>query len=178
MRLLTTTLRFGNHADWQAAADPLRDARYGVIETSEGQLRAIHFRPWPKLISWPEFWPAGKGYHMPGPPDRCLLYYNQPRAHSNFLALKYVVSSRRTSYRTVRAAGEVLDAIAELKSTDAILCDAGNSRLSDRMMQRLGWQSHKPQRWHRNYIKRFYGSFPKVRIPVEVADGDDSQFSK
>ena len=47
--------------------------------------------------------------------DRCLLYYNQPRRMPNFLALKYVVSTSGTSYRTFRAALAALDAIAEMK---------------------------------------------------------------
>ena len=79
----------------------------------------------------------------------------------NFLALKYIVSTRGTSYRTFRAALSVLDAIAELKQIDAIVCDAANIRLSDRLMARLGWEPHKPQRWHRNFIRRFYGKYPQ-----------------
>ena len=54
----------------------------------------------------------------------------------------------------------VLDQIARLKRTDALLCDIAGSRISDRLMSRFGWEPHKPQRWHRNYIKRFYGQYP------------------
>jgi hypothetical protein len=92
--------------------------------------------------------------------DRCLLYYNQPRRFSNFLALKYIVSTHGTTYATFRTALITLDQIAELKRTDAILCDAANSRLSDRLFRRFGWEPHKPQRWRRNFIKRFYGAYP------------------
>jgi hypothetical protein len=53
-----------------------------------------------------------------------------------------------------------LDRIAELKRTDAILCDAANTRLSDRLLRRFGWEPHKPERWRRNFIKRFYGVYP------------------
>jgi hypothetical protein len=134
--------------------------RYGVIETVRGELEAVHLRPWPKLVSLPEFWPLGPHYHCRGAADRCLLYYNQPRRMPNFLALKYVVSTRGTSYRTFRTALVVLDAIAAMKRIDAIVCDAANMRLSDRLMARLGWESHKPQRWHRNFIRRFYGKYP------------------
>jgi hypothetical protein len=93
------------------------------------------------------------------------LYYNQPRRIPNFLALKYIVSTSGTSYRTFRASLLVLDAIAELKQTNAIVCDAANFRLSDRLMARLGWEPHKPQRWHRNYIRRFYGKYPATSNP-------------
>jgi hypothetical protein len=138
----------------------IRAHRYGVIETAAGELRAVHLRPWPKLLALPEVLPLGANYHLRGEKDRCLLYYNQPRRVGNFLALKYIVSTFGTTFRTFRAALTALDAIAEIKQIDAIVCDAGNIRLSDRVMARLGWEPHKPQRWHRNFIRRFYGAYP------------------
>ena len=90
--------------DWAADGDALERRRYGVIETAGGELVAVHLRPWPKLLSWPEFWPTGPSYHAQGAPDRCLLYYNQPLRYSNFLALKYVASTPGTSYATLLAA--------------------------------------------------------------------------
>jgi hypothetical protein len=144
-----------------ANSERIRVRRYGVIETAGGVLRAVQLRPWPKLASLPEFLPLGPRYHCRGAADHCLLYYNQPRRMPNFLALKYIVSTRGTTYSTFRAALLTLDAIAELKQIDAIVCDAANIRLSDRLMSRLGWEPHKPQRWHRNYIRRFYGKFPE-----------------
>jgi hypothetical protein len=155
MRGLFTTI-----TDWTAGREQLRGRRYGVIETANGELVAFHLRPWPKLISWRELWPVGPAYHARGAEDRCWLYYNQPRRYSNFLALKYIVSTRGTSYATFRAALTALDKLAELKGTDAILCDAANTRLSDRLLARLGWAAHKPARWRRNFIKRFYGVYP------------------
>src|SRR5437762_9728184 len=148
-------------SDFGAGCDRIRARCYGVIETAGGELRAVHLRPWPKLIAAPEFLPLGSRYHSRGAADHCLLYYNQPRRMPNFLALKYVVSTLGTSYQTFRAALTVLDRIAELKQIDAIVCDAANVRLSDRLMARLGWEPHKPQRWHRNYIRRFYGVYPR-----------------
>jgi hypothetical protein len=134
--------------------------RYGVIETSGGELRGVHLRPWPKLLAAPELLPLGPKYHQRGEADRCLLYYNQPLRMPNFLALKYIVTTFGTSFRTFRAALAALDTIAEIKRIDAIVCDAANIRLSDRVMARLGWEPHKPQRWHRNFIRRFYGVYP------------------
>jgi hypothetical protein len=148
--------------DFDANSAQLCAGRYGVIEIVGGELRAIHLRSWPKLVSLSELWPLGPRYHCRGTADRCLLYYNQPRRMPNFLALRYVVSTAGTSYRTFRAALKVLDQIAELKRIDAIVCDAANIRLSDRLMERLGWEPHKPQRWHRNYIRRFYGVYPRA----------------
>lgn len=143
-----------------AAREALRRGRYGVIETTDGRVTAIHLRPWPKLLSWPEIWPTRGRYHARGDADRCLLYYNQPLGHTNFLALKYMVSTAGTSYATSRAALTQLDRIAALKRTDALLCDAANTRLSDRLLARFGWEAHAPARWRRNFIKRFYGVYP------------------
>jgi hypothetical protein len=150
--------------DFERERARLLTRRYGVIETFQGELVAIHLRPWPKLVSLTEILPLGPRYHRHGAADRCLLYYNQPRRMPNFLALKYVVSTPGTSYRTFRASLKALDAIAALKQIDAIVCDAANARLSDRFMARQGWEPHKPQRWHRNYIRRYYGEYPVGRV--------------
>lgn len=147
-------------ADLEACRERVRTRHYGVIETAGGVFVSLRVRPWPKLVSLLELWPLGPRYHCRGKADRCLLYYNQPRRMPNFLALRYVVSTPGTSYRTFRAALVALDMIAALKRTDAIVCDASNLRLSDRLMARLGWQPHRPQRWHRNFIRRFYGEYP------------------
>lgn len=146
--------------DFDAGRERIRTRRYGVIEVVGGELRAIHLRPWPKLVSLPEVLPLGSRYHARGDADRCLLYYNQPWRMPNFLALRYIVSTTGTRYATFRAALVALDRVAELKRTDAMVCDASNLRLSERLMARFGWEPHKPQRWHRNYIRRFYGVYP------------------
>jgi len=143
-----------------AHRDLLARSRYGVIETSAGQLRGIVLRPWPKLLSWPEVWPVGRRFHGRGPVDRCRLYYNQPRRMPNYLALKYVVTTPGTRFATFRAALEVLDSVAAIKGIDAIVCDAANGRLTDRVMNRLGWEPLHSTRWHRNFIRRFYGTYP------------------
>jgi hypothetical protein len=151
----TTTI-----TDWDASRELLLRGRYGLIETSGGRLVAVHLRPWPKLLSWPEMWPVADDYHARGEADRCYLYFNQPRRFSNFLALKYIVSTQGAGYASIRAALAALDRLAELKRIDALLCDAANTRISDRLLRRFGWAPHKPQRWRRNFIKRFYGVYP------------------
>jgi hypothetical protein len=157
--------------DGDAEREALVRGRYGVIETAGGRVVAVHLRPWPKLVSWPEIWPVGADYHARGAADRCLLYYNQPRRCSNFLALKYMASTAGTSYATARAAMQALDAIAALKRTDALLCDAANTRISDRLLARFGWEAHKPQRLRRNFIKRFYGTYPTHATLALVTPG-------
>jgi len=152
--------------DFHAQADVVRRRRYGVIDVRGGRLHRIVLRPLPKLISWPDLTLFGAWQHRHRAGDRCLLYYNQPRGSDNFLALKYVVSYRDATLATFHGALQVLDAIARLKRTDAIVCDVANLRISDRLAARWGWEPHCPSRWHRHFIKRFYGQYPDV--PREI----------
>jgi hypothetical protein len=155
---------------WPVATDLARDAellrrrRYGVIEIRAGNLERIVLPPWPKIVSLPEVWWLGGGEHAHGAGDRCRLYYNQPWSCPNFLALKYVVSSYQASFATVRRAAQVLDEIARLKRTDAIVCEASNLRISARLLARWGWERHCPGSRRRHYIKRFYGVYDAPRL--------------
>lgn len=152
-----------------ADCEALRRGRYGVIEVERGNLVAIHLRPWPKIISALEVEWLGRRRHEHTPGDRCLLYYNQPRRCSNYLALKYIVSQRDGTLPTFRRALDVLDEVARAKRSDAIVCDAWNLRISERLFTRQGWEPHLPARWHRHYIKRFYGAYPPQRVEIAPA---------
>jgi hypothetical protein len=155
---------FQTITDLTAGAEELRARRYGVIEAQDGHFYRVRLRPFPKIGSVPEILLLGDAYHRLVGGDRCLLYYNQPRRHSNFLAVKYLVSARGTRLATVQRALEVLDEIARLKRVDALLCDVANWRLSTAIMTRWGWEPHCPSRWHRHFIRRFYGEYP---LPAE-----------
>ncbi|MGE0610226.1 MAG: hypothetical protein AB7O62_24255 [Pirellulales bacterium] len=151
---------FETVTDLAAGADILRRRPYGVIEIADGQLHRIVLRPWPKLVCWPQMamfqrWPALRGRG-----DACRLYYNQPRWHRNYLALKYVVSTNDASFRSFRLAAIILDEIARIKRSDAILCDVANARISDRLLTRWNWQPLRPDSIQRLFIKRFYGNYP------------------
>jgi hypothetical protein len=106
----------------------------------------------------------GERRHRRWSEDRCRLYFNQPLRFSNFLAVPYLLSGRGTTLATVYAALWALDEIARIKRTDAILADVLNLRISDRLLARRGWAPHKPSRWHRHFIKRFYGKYPPVPL--------------
>ncbi len=153
---------FQTVTDLGAGADVLKRRAYGVIEAVDGQFRRVRLRPLPKLVSAPDIMLLGRWHHRHAAGDRCLLYYNQPWRFPDFLAVKYIVSSRDTAYVTFRRVLEVLDEIARLKQSDALLCELWNSRISRRMMVRWGWQPHCPSGWHRHYIKRFYGEYPPL----------------
>lgn len=155
---------FQTVTDLAAQADILRMRRYGVIDVTDERFRSVRLRPFPKLVSLADCILWGERYHRCRPGNRCLVYYNQPRGFGNFLALVYGLSARHTTLATFRRALGVLDQIAQLKGTDALLCDAANTRISDRLLARCGWEPHKPERWHRHFIKRFYGRYPPPQV--------------
>ncbi|MBM4093584.1 MAG: hypothetical protein FJ276_29875 [Planctomycetes bacterium] len=146
--------------DLRTGADSLRHRSYGLIVVANNRLHAVHLRPWPKLFSATELALPGAGLHWRSAGNHCWLYYNQPRRHRRFLALKYVVSSNLATFATFRAALVVLDEIARLKSSDAIVCEVRNHRISDRLLARWGWEPHVPSSARRHFIKRFYGRYP------------------
>ena len=152
--------RYETITDLRAPADSLRSRRYGVIEAAGGRFRRIVLRPFPALISGIHPVLLGGWHHRYREGDRCLLYFDQPRRFRNFLAVKYVVSSRGTSLATCRSVSEALDEVARIKGVDALLCELSNRRIAGSMVRRWGWEPHKPSLWHRHYIKRFYGIYP------------------
>jgi hypothetical protein len=150
---------FKSVIDLGQGAEILRQCPYGVIESRDGKFERVGLRPFPKIASGPDAILLGGLWHRYARGDRCRLYYNQPRRASNYLVLKYVQSSRDGSLASLRRALEVLDEIARLKKSDALLCDVANWRISTAIMARSGWEPHCPSMWHRHFIKRFYGSF-------------------
>jgi hypothetical protein len=143
-------------ADPAHARETLARRPYGVIETAGGELAAIHLRPWPKLFASPRR-PIASG-------DRCWLYYNQPRSCRDYLALKYVVSTRDCTFETARAAMVALDEIARIKRSLAIVCHVANDKISHRLLIRWGWERHLLESGRRHYIKRFEVTRPpKIR---------------
>jgi hypothetical protein len=160
--------------DLSGDADVLRRRRYGVIEVVDGRLRRVLLRPWPKILVGPEVLWLGRWMHQRRSGDRLLLYYNHPWRFPKFLALAYALSARETSLRSVHVGMGVLDEIARLKNSDALLCDAGNLRISDRLMRRFGWVPHCPASWwHRHFIKRFYGKYPARSPKSDIRSHED-----
>jgi hypothetical protein len=151
---------FETVTDLVEGAEVLRRRAYGVIEIADGRLCRVLLRPLPKIISAPEILLFGQWRHRHQQGDRLLLYYNQPWRFRNFLVLRYMVSARQTGFATFSRAVAVLDEIARIKQSDALLCDASNWRISEKLMARWGWRPHCPSRWHRHFIKRFYGQYP------------------
>jgi hypothetical protein len=157
--------------DIELQAETIKRRHYGVIEMEGGRLRRIVLRPFPKYVSVFEalFW--GNFCHRRLKGDRLRLFYNQPKQYPNYLSLKYAVSTRQTSLASMLGALAALDEIALIKQSDAILTDAANFRISDRFLRRHGFERHTKARYHRNYIKRFYGEYSTVR---RIRLGDDA----
>ena len=144
------------------AAETLRRRHYGVIEVADGRFRRVLLRPLPKIISMQEILLLGGWRHRGVSGDRIRLYFNRPRRYPNYLVLKYAESARATSFGTLARALAVLDEIARLTRSDALLCDVANGRITSRVLGRWGWTPHCRSRFHRHYIKRFYGEYPAV----------------
>lgn len=157
--------------DLDRQADVLRRRRYGVIEFVDQRFSAVYLRPWPKVISLAEIWWWGNRFHHRTAGDRGLLYYNQPWGHENFLTLKYAVSSRDVTLPTCYGALQLLDEIARLKGTDAIVTEVSNRRISDRVLTRMGWERHLLNSRRRHYIKRFYGTYPAAELSTRLCAG-------
>ena len=139
-------------------ADPVQQAlivqrRSGCIVTCGGSLVAIHARWWPyhgNLLM-----AALESSFRTLPADVCELYYHQPAGMPDFLTLSYARAGAITSLATLYAASQTLDEIARLRKTGAIVCHVTNSRISDRLLHRWGWQAHCLHWRGRHFIKRF-----------------------
>ncbi|MBI2824326.1 MAG: hypothetical protein HYX69_06530 [Planctomycetia bacterium] len=159
---------FQTVTDFRGQADVLRAARCGRIEVRDERFVAVSLRPWARHASHVEALLWGRFAHHARPGNHCWLYYHQPRRFPNFLVLSYVISGRGTTLATLRGALRLLDEIARLRGADALLCDVATSKISDRLLARWGWAPHAPRRWHRPFIKRFYGRYPPADEMLEA----------
>ncbi len=138
----------------------LAGRRYGSIVTRQGRLHAIYGRWWPHFGSMLQMlWDVNVRNVTA---DHCELYYHQSFSSPGFLTLSYVHSGYATSVSTLYAAGLVLDEVARLRGAKAIVSQVTNSRISDRVLERWGWEKHCLDWPGRHFIKRFYGNYPKI----------------
>lgn len=143
-----------------SSREVLRQRRAGRIVTRSGRLQAVYGRWWPYSgnllrVQLDTLFPSSDE-------DRCELFYHVPSSAAGFVTLDYVHSGPRTSLASCYAATLVLDEIATLKQSNAIVCHVTNRRISDRLLTRWGWQAHC-QHWKgRHFIKRLYGNYPAI----------------
>lgn len=148
--------------------DQLRRRRYGLIRVNRDGEASLYFRWWPKRVSIWESRTLGAWFHAGPHRDACRLYFAQPWGSESYLALTYIVTSHRTSLAWLRLAVALLDQVAVIKRSDAILCHVTNHRISDRLLRRWGWQPQSGASPSRLWIKRFYGDYSKA-LPVNFS---------
>ncbi len=147
--------------DVKAQQAVLRRRRYGVIEAANGKLVRIQLRPWPKFGSILEAHWIEATRSRRQRKDCCRLFYNEPIGNPGFLTLAFAESSINTSITTIFVTLSVLDQIAYLKNSNAIVAEVSNKRISDRALKHWGWERHLEHKPKRHWIKRFYGTYPE-----------------
>lgn len=138
----------------------LANRRAGKIVTCAGRLRCIQGRWWPYLGNHLDVLWDSSIRSMQS--DVCELYYHAPLACPRLLTLSYVRSGPKTSLSTFYAATLMLDEIARIKQTGAIVCNVTSGRLTDRLLRRWGWDEHCEGWTGRHFIKRLYGTYPEM----------------
>ncbi len=147
----------------------------GRIVTSDGRLVAIQrrllayrptrWRAWfdaKRRAAWLRKDESAESETSATGPYRCVLYYHHGWLSADFLVLSYVSSHPRASLSSFYCATLVLDELAREKGSHAIVAELTNERISDRLMQRWGWERHCLNWKGRHFIKRFYGTYPAL----------------
>ena len=146
----------------QQASAALRRWRRGRIVVESGRFHEVQLRVGLGSVSIAEVW----WYARFGRPrkDICWLDFHQPWGMPGFLTVDYVRSGSGTSLKSFLGACHVLDQIAEIRQTQAIVAHVSNASISDRLLQRLGWEEHLEHWSGRHWIKRFYHGYPNHSV--------------
>lgn len=153
--------------DLNAEADLIRRWRCGRILVRGGNFLGVQRRWFVGSVSVAQVWWQLRFGHNDD--DICWLDYHQPRGMPAFLTLDYLRSGKQAGYRSSNRACEVLDQISEIRGTQAIVAHVSNGRISDRVLDRLGWQQHMQQWDGRHWIKRFYDGYPSASKSIVQA---------
>lgn len=144
----------------------LRRLRSGRIMMRSGKFVGIQRLWFPARASIAQIWL--QSHWRSGDVDRCVLDFHQPWGSPGFLVLDYVRSGPATQLATFRGALEVLDEVARLRGTLAIVAHVSTHAISDRLLRRWGWQQHLQHQAGRHWIKRFYDGYPDSRLAVYI----------
>ena len=152
-------LCLGTVTDPISGADQIRRWRCGRIVMRDGRLVEIQRRLMCGSVSVAQVWWQAKF----GRADEnvCWLDYHQPFGMPAFLTLDYIRSGKTAGFKTFIGACHVLDEIARVRGASAIVAHVSNGTISDRLLQRSGWQRHMQQWSGRHWIKRFYDGYPE-----------------
>lgn len=147
--------------DLRASEDLIRRWRCGQIIMRDGRLVGIRRRYWPFPASILRVWLHTR--FRKGTADECRLDYRSSRL-GGFMVLDYIHSGPSTQLATFRGACQLLDEVARLRQSVAILAHVSTEAISDRLLRRWGWEPHASQMQGRHWIKRFYDGYPKVDL--------------
>ena len=132
--------------------DKLRSWRYGEIELADGKLVAIYPRWWPRVGSqWESY---RESYNRTLQADFCRAYYAFPRRAPGYMSVLYARSGPNTRYKTILSAVSIMDEIAILNNSNAIVCQIISERGTERLMKRWGYVRHAASLGDNHYIKR------------------------
>jgi len=152
------------YCDLTEDGDAIAGITRGRIVMRAGQLIAVEQHRLRSPISIAQIWWESNHGGLRG--DECLLDYHVPRGSSSFLTLDYVRSGTGTRSKTFVGACRVLDEIARLRGSDAIVAHVTNVRISERFLTRLGWERHQLQWRGRHFIRRFDDQVSDARRSV------------
>ena len=149
-------------------AEKIRRWRFGRIVMRAGKLVEIQRRLHCGSVSVAQvWWQARYGRRED---DVCWLDYHQPWGMPGFLTLDYVRAGTKAGYRSLAGAANVLDEIARIRGSSAIVAHVTNAGITDRFLRRLGWQRHLEDWDGRHWIRRFYEGYPPSKLGRYVAD--------
>jgi hypothetical protein len=144
--------------DIESSHDHLRRWRCGRIIVQDGKLIRVEHRLMCGSASMAQVWWQMKYGRTDD--DLVWLDYHQPIGMPAFLTLDYIRSGKRAGYRSFIAAIHLLNEIARIRGSQAIVAHVSNGKISDRLLERQGWQRHMPQWNGRHWIRRFYDGYP------------------
>ncbi len=140
----------------------IRRWRCGRIVMRGGRLIEIQRRLSVGSASVAQVWWQAK--YGRGDDNGCWLDYHQPRGMPGFLTLDYIRSGSRAGYKSFVGATHVLDEIARIRGAMAIVAHVSNGNISDRLLNRLGWEQHLSSWKGRHWIRRFYDGYPESSL--------------
>ena len=158
---------FPTVSDPLSCADEIRRWRSGRIIMRSGKLIGVQRRLWCGSVSVAQVWWQSR-FGRPND-DYCWLDYHQPFGMPGFLTLDYVRSGTAAGFKSFVGACHVLDDIAQLRGTMAIVAHVSTAAISDRLLQRLGWQQHMDNWSGRHWIRRFYDGYPEPTLHRYIA---------
>jgi hypothetical protein len=130
-----------------------RFPRRGRIVVVDGKLIGVQRRWMPISHSSLHIWFDSK---FKTAPDRyCFLDYTGTRRMPGYITVDYARSGSGTTFESLRVALTTLDQIAAGRQAVAIFAHIGTSAISDRLLERFGWQRHASNLKGRHWIKRF-----------------------